>query len=441
MFVTDRLVDFICAPTVAPPDVAKAVELCLLDWASVTIAGKNEPVSRLVREKSAQEGGREEAHVCGLDQRLPARSAALVNGVTSHALDYDDTHFASLGHPSVAVFPAVVALADRAGASMGDVKASALIGAEIAIRMGVWLGRDHYRTGFHVTGTAGAFGAAAGAAHLLHLTEDQTRMALGMTASLAGGVKVQFGTMAKPMHAGLAAATGVDAALWAKSGLIATDQGLEGPQGFAATHHGANDNKAFDGLGQRYLYPEVSHKFHACCHGTHAMLEALLALREAYALCPDDVTSIEVIVHPQYLNICNISDPVTGLEAKFSYRQLAAMVLCGVPTDRLDSFTDAICTNPDIANLRSRVVVRADPFLSETNTRVEVKTTAGEHLNTDYDLADPMSEPMRKTRLRDKSAALVGQDRCMKLVAATRRASANNAASPGAELLVVEACD
>ncbi len=171
MLVTDKLVEFIAASPPPPPEVARIVDLCLLDWTSVTIAGRNEPVARLVREKALHEGGRPEAQVCGVTKRLPARAAALVNGVTSHALDYDDTHFASLGHPSVTVIPAVIALADRIGASMEEVKQAVLTGAEIAISLGVWLGRDHYRTGFHVTATAGAFGAAAGAARLLRISE------------------------------------------------------------------------------------------------------------------------------------------------------------------------------------------------------------------------------------------------------------------------------
>ena len=189
-------------------------------------AGRAEPVARLVREQAKQDKGKEESQVIGLDRRLPARAASLVNGITSHALDYDDTHFASLGHPSVTVFPAVVAIADKIGASMQQVKQAALIGAETSIRIGIWLGRSHYRSGFHITGTAGAFGATAGVAHLMELSKLQTEMALGITASLASGVKAQFGTMAKPMHAGLAAAAGIDAVLWAKAGMVAAQEGV-----------------------------------------------------------------------------------------------------------------------------------------------------------------------------------------------------------------------
>ena len=118
--------------------------------------------------------------------------------------------------------------------------------------------------------------------HLMELSKLQTEMALGITASLPSGVKAQFGTMAKPMHAGLAAAAGIDAVLWAKAGMVAAQEGLTGPQGFSASHHGGCDHKAFEGLGQQFLLLSVSHKFHACCHGTHAMLEALKTIKKDF---------------------------------------------------------------------------------------------------------------------------------------------------------------
>lgn len=425
MPVTETLVGFITAPPPPPPEVIRIVDLCLLDWASVALAGRDEPVARLVRDRAFAEGGVAEAQVCGLTQRLPARAAALVNGVTSHALDYDDTHFASLGHPSVTVIPAVLALADRTGASMEEVKRAVLIGAEVAIRLGVWLGRDHYRTGFHVTATAGTYGAVAGAAYLLRLSAEQTRMALGLAASLAGGVKAQFGTMAKPMHAGLAAAAGVDAVLWAEAGLVAAMDGLESAQGFAATHHAARDDSAFDGLGRQYVLPEISHKFHACCHGTHAMLEALRVLRDTHALTPEAVGAVTVTVHPQYLDICDIAAPRTGLEAKFSYRQLAAMALHGVPIDRLESFSDEICQDRDILALRDLVSVETDAEVGETCARVVIEMRCGTHLAAEHDLAAPLPAAEREARVRAKSAALIGEAR-------SRELSGNIVDTPGA---------
>ena len=435
MSVTDTLVDFITASPAPAPDDARIVELCLLDWASVTLAGREEPVARIVRERAAKEGGRAEAEVCGLAQRLPARAAALVNGVTSHALDYDDTHFASLGHPSVTVIPAVVALADSAGASMHEVKQAVLIGAEVALRLGVWLGREHYRTGFHTTGTAGTFGAVAGAAKVMGLDRARTGMALGLAASLAGGVKAQFGTMAKPMHAGLAAAAGVDAARWVEAGLVAAEDGLESSQGFAATHHAAGRKEAFEGIGQNYLLPDISHKLHACCHGTHAMLEALGALRGQHNLTPENVVSVQICVHPQYLDICNIADPRIGLEAKFSFRQLAAMTIFGISTDRLDSFSDEVCQSLEMRAFRSRVEVCTDPSFCETSAQVVVETQDGGRHTGRHDLAEPVPMPEREQRLLAESAALIGKPRSRRLWSDISGTMAGNDRSPGEILL------
>ncbi|MDA9822624.1 MmgE/PrpD family protein [Paracoccaceae bacterium] len=434
MSVTKNLASFICTTAEPPPDVARIVDFCLLDWASVLHAGRAEPVARLVREQAKQDEGKEESQVIGLDRRLPARAASLVNGITSHALDYDDTHFASLGHPSVTVFPAVVAIADKIGASMQQVKQAALIGAETAIRIGIWLGRSHYRSGFHTTGTAGAFGATAGVAHLMELSKLQAEMALGITASLASGVKAQFGTMAKPMHAGLAAAAGIDAVLWAKAGMVAAQEGLSGPQGFSASHHGVCDYKAFEGLGQQFLLPSVSHKFHACCHGTHAMLEALKTLTKDFKLKPENVKFLQITVHPQYLDICNILEPKNGLEAKFSYKQLAAMLLCRVPTDRLDSYTDDICTDPDILTLRSRVKVQTDCNMAETSAKVLVQTVSGQFMTADNDLAKPLTIVERERKLLAKSVALIGKTRALTLWSRIDQQKDSNL-SPGEDLM------
>ncbi len=260
-------------------------------------------------------------------------------------------------------------------------------------------------------------------------------MALGLTASLAGGVKAQFGTMAKPMHAGLAAVAGVDAALWAEAGLVASTDGLEARQGYAATHHAARDDSALERLGQRYMLPEVSHKFHACCHGTHAMLEALMSLRDAHGVTLKAVETVEITVHPQYLDICNIPDPRTGLEAKFSYRQLASMMLGGVPTDRLESFTDDICKDSDIAVFRDRVTVRTDGDLSETHAQVVVRTRCGTRLAADHDLASPAPVAEREARLLTKLAALIGEARSRKLWAGIVKPTMASDQSPGEVLL------
>ena len=155
--------------------------LSLLDWLAVSLAGQEEPVSQIVRAMVSAEGGSAQANVFGSTQQFPARAAALVNGATSHALDYDDTHFIYIGHPSVAVFPAALAAAQQSNTSLSDFIDAALIGMEAACRVGDWLGRAHYQHGFHQTATSGCFGATLAAARLSGLNVEQTQHALGLS--------------------------------------------------------------------------------------------------------------------------------------------------------------------------------------------------------------------------------------------------------------------
>ena len=360
----------------AMPDSARQVaQLSLLDWIAVAIAGREERVSRIVRKLVADEGGTAEASVIGLRSKLPARAAALANGTTSHALDYDDTHFVYLGHPSVAVLPAAIAIAEKTGATGSDFLEAAMIGFETACRIGAWLGRRHYQHGFHQTATSGSFGAASAAARLLRLDEERTCHALGLTATRASGLKSQFGTMGKPFHAGMAAANGVEAALLAAKGFISRPDGLECALGFANTHAGEAEDPALvlGQLGEKFILEAVQHKFYACCHGTHAALEALIEARESHCLKPKDVQAVTLTVHPSYLSVCNIEQHLTGLEAKFSYRLTTALALSGRDTGLLSTFSDEICHDPNLIALRGRVTVVSDTHMSETAAMIRIK--------------------------------------------------------------------
>lgn len=373
------------------------LRLSLHDWAACGIAGRDEPVARITRRMVLDEAGRGEAALIG-GGRAPARGAALVNGATSHALDYDDTHFGHIGHPSVAVLPAALALAERQGASGTALVEAALVGVELSIRVGQWLGRGHYQIGFHQTATAGAFGAAAAAGRLLGLDAAAMEMALGLVATRAAGLKAQFGTMGKPYNAGIAAQAGVEAALLAAAGFIARPDALE--TGFGPTHHGAADTTALDGLGQDWRFMGISHKFHACCHGLHAMLEALTGERA------EGVTAVEIATHPRWLTVCNIAAPAIGLEAKFSYRLTAAMALAGRNTGALDSFSEAACRDPVLLALRDRVQVIGDESLPETAVRIRLTGPTERQLQ--HDLEAPLSFEARAAKLRAKARTLLG---------------------------------
>ena len=411
MNIANKLIEFALGEKALPVNAAHILNLSILDWVSVSLSGVSEPVSKIVRECFLEEGGHPEAFVLGSNKKAPSRLAALVNGTISHALDYDDTHFASLGHPSVAVMPAALAISDRVDSDLMAFKRASLIGMEVATRIGIWLGRGHYRKGFHVTATAGTFGATVAASLLLGLNERQFKMALGLAASRAAGIKAQFGTMGKPFHAGTAASNGVEVSLLAYRGFISTEDGFGGPQGFGHTHDTEDNTTVFDTLGSKYIFEGVSHKFHACCHGLHAGMEALIELRNKNSVKPKDIEEIEIMVHPQYLNVCNILSPETGLETKFSYRFTAAMVMHGIDTARLESFSDISCRDFALTETCNKVLVRTDSSLSETSAKVSLVTKSGESLTNDYDLADLTNPEMREAKVLAKSNSLLGKNR------------------------------
>lgn len=429
--VTQAIARFALAPIDEEAAAAAKHVTCLslLDWVAIATAGCDEPVSQIVRDLVAADGGTPEATVFGHATKLPARAAALSNGATSHALDYDDTHFLHLGHPTVAVMPAAMAVAEKLGASGQAFMEAALVGMETACRVGEWLGRDHYHHGFHQTATSGTFGAAAAAARLLGLDEEQTCHALGLATTKASGLKSQFGTMGKPYHAGLAATNGVEAALLAQAGFVSRPDGLECAQGFGATHSAEHQDSAVSAgrLGQVYVFDQVQHKFHACCHGTHAPVEALTIARNQHGVTPNQVERVELTVNPRLLKVCNIEVPTTGLEAKFSFRLTAAMALCGTDTSALATFSQANCQAPALVALRDKVRVVTDDALSESAASIKVERTSGEPVIVHHDICDPMPMAQREEKVRAKASALLGTgaaDRCWQQIQTLTTSSA-----------------
>ena len=419
MTLARRMARFAAGP-VAPSDLMRRfVGLSLFDWAAVGIAGADEPVARAARALALAEGAPPRATLLGGGGAAP-RAAALANGAASHALDYDDTHFGHIGHPSVAVIPAALALAEARGATGAALLDALAAGLELACRTGGWLGRPHYEAGFHQTGTSGAFGATAAAGRLVGLDEAAMTAALALAATRAAGLKSQFGTMGKPLNAGFAAETGVTCALLAEAKMTSAPEAFEGAQGFGPTHRGAADAAAWDGLGTDWVFPGISYKFHACCHGLHAMLEAMRSLR-AGMNDPAVVERVEIRTHPRWLAVCDQPAPETGLGAKFSFRLTAAMALAGVETAALDSYSAETCARPDLVALRDRVVVIPDPALPDTASAVAV-VAGGRRHEARHDLRGAPDPDRDGRRLRAKAAALLGRERAGRLHAAVEGA-------------------
>jgi 2-methylcitrate dehydratase PrpD len=423
----ERLLALSAIPTCDISESARAMaRMSLFDWLTVARAGSDQPLAGIMRNLIAAEGGEPAATVVGLAQRVPARAAALANGTISHALDYDDTHFAHVGHPSVAVMPAALAVGEDRDRSASAVLDAFLLGAEASIRVGMVLGRQHYERGFHQTATAGAFGASLAASRLMELSRDETRHALSLVSTRASGLKSQFGSMGKPYNAGLAASNGVEAAALAKLGFLSCDDGVGGLQGFIDAHV----DEVFESEAwskELFLFENVQHKLHACCHGLHATIEALREIKARSTLDPQRVAKLSVRVNPRWLRVCDIKTPRTGLEAKFSYAMTSAMTFFGVDTAAEHTYTDALCGDPRLVAFGKLVDVRADPGLSDTAARVRIELTDGSTLEGAHDLAAPLPVTALERGLRAKACALLGEAAAAELwsaVAACERLSA-----------------
>ena len=416
----DHLIQLALLPTKSITANARHfATLSLFDWIVCGRAGASQDLSKIIRQYVSEDAGRKSATVFGGKLKLPARAAALVNGTISHALDYDDTHFAHIGHTSVGIYPAAVAVGEEMKAKASAVRDAYLLGAEAACRIGMVLGRGHYQKGFHQTATAGAFGATVAAGRLYGLTDKQMRVALGLVATRASGLKSQFGTMGKPFNAGISASNGVEAAALAKRGFTSADDGVGGPQGFVETHAENFDHVTpwKNPPPHTFIFEDVQYKLHACCHGTHAMIEALKKAK----VSGSDVESITVTTHPRWLKVCDIKQPRTGLEVKFSYVHLAALVSYAVDTSSEKTFTDALCKDRKLIDLASRVKVATDESYNDTTQSVLIRLKSGQSQSVRYDLSDRVPMPDLEAGLRNKAKGLLGKSQAEKLWAGIAR--------------------
>lgn len=381
----------------------------LLDFIGVALAGTDEPLTRILRQQIEEEGGRAQARLLGTEAKASVRQAALINGAAGHAHDYDDVHDAMLGHPTVPVAPAVLALGEHLGRSGADVLAAFCAGVETECILGRYAGPSHYARGWHATATLGTFGAAAASANLLGLDAEQTAAALGIAGTQAAGLKSQFGTMCKPLHAGHAAATGVEAALLAGRGFSSRLDLLETHQGFMATQSDEPSlDRFYSALATPEFVPDICFKYHAACYLTHSAIEATLELERTHKLRPNRVEAIQVWVNPGHFDVCNIAAPATGLEAKFSLRFTIALALAREDTASIALFTDALTKRRDLVAVRDKVQVLAHDK-PRPETRVRIRTTDGQSFETEANVAIPATDlDAQWQRLAEKFHTLAG---------------------------------
>jgi 2-methylcitrate dehydratase PrpD len=381
---------------------------CLLDWFGVALGAWNEQLAQILAADIADEGGAAQATAVGRGIKVPVRQAALLNGAMSHALDFDDVNQAMGGHPTVPIAPVVLALAEHGGLDGKRLIEAFVAGFETECRIGRLMGPSHYQKGWHNTATYGAIGAAAAASNLLRLDPATTAQAMGIAATQAAGLKSVFGTMCKPLHAGRAAATGLQAARLAQRGFTSNPAILEVEQGFAATQSTTADAEAAlrDPPGGYYL-PNTLFKYHAACYLTHSSIEASNMLRKQHALSADAISKVELNVNDGHLKVCNIPKPKSGLEIKFSLRATNALALLGENTADDTVFSDKTANRADVISLRDKIEVKAKPVAPHTLSEVVVHLRDGRVVRQAHDVGIPMTDLGRQgASLRAKFTSL-----------------------------------
>lgn len=360
---TEQVAAFVAHTTAndIPAAAFDAAKQAILDTVAVSIAAAEEPITRLMHTWAAEAAKPNGSSVWGTHVTTTAAEAALANGTISHALDFDDALPSMRGHASAVIAPTLLALAEDAGANGTTLLTSFVVGVEVLGRLGRVVGNRHYNRGWHATSTLGAVGAAAAAAHLLELDEARTRCALGLAASQAAGLTRNFGTSAKPLHAGLAARAGVMSAWLAHHGASSDEQILDGDRGFLDVYSSENTSQEalqtqIDALGKPWqiLDPGMNVKRWPCCFANFRAIAGLRELLARTGATVGDIEEIAVGFLPGSDDALVHTRPATGLQGKFSVEYvLAALVLDGDLTAA--SFTDGMVRRQDVAPLMAKV--------------------------------------------------------------------------------------
>lgn len=399
----------------------------LLNWLGVAIGASWHPLVDKVLDVAAEVGGPAQATVFGRGMKVDVLTAALVNGVSSHIFDYDDTFLDTILHPSAPVAPALLALAEWRGGTGRAVLEAFVIGVEAEQRVAQVVYPSHYDRGWHITGSVGAFGAAAGVCWLMGLDARTITMALGLAGTQPVGLREMFGTHTKPFHPGKAAANGLQAALLATRGVTSSERSIEALRGFAhVTSDKPKLERLTEGWGEQWQILVNSYKPFPCGVVIHPAIDGVVRLRQEKGVCAADVTSLELRVHPLVLELTGKTAPRDGLEAKFSvYHCAAAALLDGWAG--LAQFTDERVNAPDVIDLRGRVTATPDESLAEDQVQVTANLSGGRSpvtLFVEHCLGsrhNPMSDAQLERKFVDVAGAVIDrQAQLTSLISAIR---------------------
>lgn len=392
----------------------------VLNWAGCTVGGGQHGAVAAAAAALLPFAGPAQATLLGRAERTDVLHAALLNGIASHVFDFDDTHETTLIHPGGAIVSAAAALAEHRRCSGAAMLCAVVLGVEVACRVGRSVLPDHYRRGWHITGTAGAIGAAVAAGKLLGLDGERMAWAIGIAATQPVGLREMFGSMTKSFHPGRAAQNGLVAALLAEQGFSSSVQAIEAKRGWAAaTSADFDPDVLLAGLGQRFEIMGNTYKPYACGLVVHPVIDACLTLREQ----ADDIRSVLLHVHPIVLELTGKTAPATGLDGKFSvYHAAAVALMFGRAGER--EFSDAAVVQT--ADLRGRITAEVDVELAQDAAQVEIGLADGSMLRASVahatgSLDRPMSDAQMDAKVLGLTEPILGRGRTGALLHACRK--------------------
>ena len=412
MLETQALASYIVTSRIesVPQDVRHEARRAIVNYVGCALGGSVDTAVDRAIQALGPYSGKPSANILGRSERMDPLHAALMNGISSHVYDYDDTTPKNYIHPTSPVASALFAYASVNKVSGRDFMEAFILGFEAESRIGNAVYPAHYDVGWHITGTAGVFGAASAIGKLLSLQGHEMIWAIGLAATQAAGLREMFGSMAKALHPGRAAQNGYAAALLAQAGFTAGEHGLEGPRGFAAVQAAKYDlSKITARLGEDFDLRANTYKPFPCGIVNHPTIDGCIQIHDEHPPAPDQITAVRLRVAPLVMDLCNQQGITKGLQGKFSVYHGAAIGLVRGKAG-IQEYTDEAVNDPQIKRVRELVSAVGDPSLTEDQAHIEVELATGAKLTRFVEkslgnIHRPMTDKQLETKFRDQAVA------------------------------------
>jgi len=423
MLETQTLASYVVTGRIesVPEDVRHEARRAIVNYVGCALGGSVDTAVDRAIQALGPYSGKPTASILGRSERMDPLHASLMNGISSHVYDFDDTTPKNYIHPTSPVASALFAYASANPVSGRDFMEAFILGFEAESRIGNAVYPAHYDVGWHITGTAGVFGAAAAIGKLLNLEGHEMIWAIGLAATQAAGLREMFGSMAKALHPGRAAQNGYAAALLAQAGFTAGEHGLEGPRGFAAVQAAQYDlSKITARLGEDFDLRANTYKPFPCGIVNHPTIDGCIQIHDEHQLAPDQIAAVGLRVAPLVMDLCNQQGITKGLQGKFSVYHGAAIGLVRGKAG-IEEYTDEAVNDPQIKRVRELVLAVGDPSITEDQARIEVELTTGAKLTrfVEQSLGNvhrPMTDKQLEAKFRDQAVAALPAEQVEKAI-------------------------